>query len=190
MKWAADRHTSNVSKGQSSATRDLMILFSVPIAVLLLAAAVVYGPRLAAHPQQSFLYVVCSNYGRTCGDNYTISTEGVLEDQTAYDMSRNSDSLTLRNMTYDTNDQGVLYYYDMVKESSKRLTLDEAQQYTLDKDEKSSDGYRLAQYSNEGGVLFWGTRSSGWQLENGLLKKHVILAGDDYDDKEFIGWVK
>ncbi len=169
-----------------SVVRDLLLLFSVPFVVLLVAAGVIYGPRAFANPHEDFLYVICSDYGRNCMDNYTVSSEGKLQ----INLWHGGASRSLHLYDYDVADPGTLYYYDVSKETSTRLTVDEARRYDLSRSEESSDGYRLKHYSTSSGFLFWGNSSSGWQLENGLLKKRIELAGNEYDDKQLIGWIK
>lgn len=160
--------------------KDLLLLFSVPAGVALLAAAIVYVPRLLAKPGYDFIYAACSSY--RCQGEYTVGAQGYVEEKP---------DPTDRDIYY--NDPATeLYYYSTDRDTAKPLTLEQARQYKLDTSLKSPDGYSLTRERTGGGFLFWEDYSSGWYLKNGAKKKKIELAGNGSyyaDGVKFLGWV-
>lgn len=159
--------------------KDLLLLFSVPAGVAILAASVVYVPRLFAKPGYDFIYSACTSYG--CRGGYAVDSQGFVERKTSNTADRIVD-----------DDIAELYYYSAEQDTAKRLTLAEARQYKLDTSLKSPDGYRLSHKTTESGFLFWGDYSAAWYLENGAKKKKVELTSNESyyaGDVKFLGWV-
>ena len=156
--------------------RDLAILFSVPISILLVAIAVVYSPKLFANPQQDFLYQVCG------GSRYECQLSYVVRDGVVTDSGNGSTNVSL-------------YYYDVSEETSRPIDIAEAQKLTLNASSKSSDGYTLKYRNDQYGGLFWSSSERGWRLEKGWLHKDIELT-DRYTyysgdaTSPIIGWVK
>jgi hypothetical protein len=170
--------TSTNKPAPNRPLRDLALLFSVPIAIALLAAAFVYVPRLMANPQYDFVYAACPDYA--CRDSYSVSAGGTIT----------RDPEPVNPTYYDTTAR--LYYYDAAKDSSRSLTLEEARRYQLDTSSKSPDGYTLTREDSDSGFLFWSSSKEGWYLAAGLKKKEILLS-EAYNysrETKFLGWVK
>lgn len=159
--------------------KDLLLLFSVPVAITLLALGIVYTPRLLANPGYDFMYTVCTTY--RCKDEYTVNSNGYIEHKT-----------NISNRIYSDDQPAELYYYSTKQNNAKRITFEEAQSYKLDTSLRSPDGYSLTRETTGGGFLFWGDYSEDWYLKNGAKKKKVELTsnGSYYaGDIKFLGWV-
>ena len=157
--------------------KDLLLLFGVPIAIAVFSALVIYTPRLLANPEYDFIYAHCPDYG--CANTFSVDGSGsITEQSTSRDYYRG-------NME--------LYYYDVKKDSSKRLDRYQARGYDLDTSSKSPDGYAFIRETSSGGFLFWDEQNDGWYLKNGAKKKRIDLGiNDSYYSSEikFLGWVK
>ncbi len=173
---------NTVKKTNNSYLKDLILLFAVPVVIAIFAAAVVYIPRAMAKPKYDFIYSICEDY--RCKDDYSVDAAGLI--------TRNYPN------SYDLNDLGYynrsasLRYYDTSKDSTRSLTLEEAQRYRLDTASKSSDGYSLSKDNTSSGFLFWGDYNEGWYLKNGAKKKKLELSngGSNYPgDIKFLGWI-
>lgn len=158
--------------------KDLLLLFAIPIAIAVIAAVVVYVPRLLAKPQYDFIYATCPGYG--CQYNYSVDSAGHISLDDVEPFNRSDKTASLR-------------YYDASTDSTRSLTVGEAMQYRLNTSSRSPDGYTLAREEMSGGFLFWGDYDQGWYLKNGLKKKEVALATTTSyyfsDQLEFLGWV-
>lgn len=172
-------HTMQKTK-KPNHIHDLVLLFAIPAGVALLAAAAVYLPRLAADPKYDFIFTYCSSY--SCQNNYSVNAAGNISktplDDTAHPSYREA---------------ATIHYYDVENDSTRSLTLEEAQEYNLNKSSKSPDGYSLSQESHGSGFLFWGDSSTSWFLKDGAKKKKIELRNDGSyysQDITFLGWVE
>lgn len=166
---------------KSSHIKDLALLFAIPVGIALFAAAAIYIPRLLADPKYNFIYSVCDDY--RCEDDYSV-------DATGHIVKEPNDPL---NSAYDNGNLATIRYYDTESDSTRSLTLEEAQTYQLDTSSKSPDNYRLAKESTSSGFLFWGDSDEGWYLKDGAKKKKIELSnsGSYYSrDIKFLGWVE
>lgn len=158
--------------------KDIVLLFAIPVGIALLAAAVIYIPRLLANPKYDFVYAVCEDY--RCGESYTVDAGHVVKE---------SNPAMPEYYVHTTH----LMYYNAAADSTRSITLEEAQQHRLDASSKSPDGYTLSWESSNTGFLFWGHADSGWYLKNGAKKKRVELANSNSyyysQNVTFLGWV-
>lgn len=167
---------------QSSHLKDLILLFAVPVGVVLIAAAVIYLPRIFANPQHDFIYSYCEDY--QCRDKYFVDADGHIEQTEEYFYN------TFEKSYYPN---ATLYYYDVSNDSSRSIALSDAQKFTLNTSSRDPDGYILKHEESNGGFLFWSDYSDRWSLGDGPKKKRVLLASDtNYSSKEinFLGWVE
>ncbi len=165
---------------RSSQIKDLVLLFSIPLGVSLLAAAVVYVPQLLAKPAYDFVYSYCDAY--ECADSYSLT----------------ADSRVLQNPStsprFGELPKARLGYYSAATGATRIITYGEAQGYALLNSSVSPDGYTLVRDSGKGGFLFWDGGERSWQLENGMKKRQVRLNGDSQsyysDNITLLGWVR
>lgn len=172
--------SKNITQKPSKNTyiKDLLLLFAIPIAIALIAAALIYIPRLTANPSYDFIYSICEDY--RCSNNYVVDATGhisVSEDTTE----------PLRN--YRT---ASLKYYDAANDSTRTLTVDQARTYTLNTSSKSPDDYTLTHENSRSGFLFWSESNTGWYLKDGTKKKKIdLLPVGSYSSRDitFLGWI-
>lgn len=167
-----------MSKWLSTTRRDILLLLSVPLGLLVLLAAIVYIPQALARPAHDFIY-------SSCETSYYCSGRMVVEEN----------KLVYRSGVRDRVDQQPqLYYYDVSENSSRPVTLGEAHEYQLNSSSRAPDGYTLTHESSSSGFLFWDGGSSQWVLKNGLYKKSVDIGESDryYSGRDitFVGWVQ
>lgn len=164
--------------------KDLLLLFSFPLAIAVLAAALVYIPRMSANPTYDFVYAFCPEY--ECTGSYTIDASGrVTKD--SKEEAKNKDNY------YGYRPATQLKYYDASTDATRTVSLKDVQTYDLLNSSKSPDGYTLVSNSDNNGFLFWGGGKGTWQLENGWKKQPVTLSTlPTYysNDVTFLGWVK
>lgn len=158
--------------------KDLLLLFSVPMSIAIIAAAIIYLPGLFANPKYDFIYATCDDFG--CSGAYSVeSTSGKI---TRY----KSDSRFL-------DGESTLRYYDTDTDSTREISFEQARDYQLDGSSRSPDGYNLVNETSSSGFLFWRNSDSGWYLKNGAIKKVIELSAvNSYysRDIKFIGWIK
>lgn len=163
-----------------SHTKDILLLFSIPLGIAALALLVMYVPSLFARPSYSFIYAYCTSYD--CGDSYSVDASGQLTQQITQDPGFSA------VFTHTS-----LAYYDATNGSSTILSYDEAKAYHLINSSKSPDGYTLTHNTSDSGFLFWGNSQDNWQLEKGIQHKTVHLNGTDNtfgSNVTFLAWVQ
>ncbi len=158
--------------------KDLLLLFSIPTSIAVIAAVIIYLPGLLANPKYDFIYATCDDYG--CSDSFTVESS-------SGEITRDKDNSKI------FDGESILRYYDAETDSTRKISFDQAQSYRLDSSSRSPDGYSLVNETSSSGFLFWRDSDSGWYLKNGAIKKKVELSGvNSYysRDIKFIGWVK
>lgn len=148
--------------------KDFALLFSVPLGAIVLILAFLYIPRFFAHPSYDFIY--CEGY--SCNEKFLVGPTGRLQASTDTDY-----------FVYS------LYYYDVRRDATRPLQIDEAINYQLDPASKAPDGYTLKHSARDSGFLLWGGNyNDNWSLQKGIPSKPVALDMGG-SDKKFIGWV-
>lgn len=159
--------------------KDLLLLLAVPIAIIAVAAAVIYIPRLAASPSYDFVYATCADY--RCSSVYTVNSGRLTE--------KKQDATE----SYMRGPDPSLQYYDAKNASSRGISYEEAQKLRLNSSSKSPDGYTLSKENSNSGFLFWSDYDQNWYLKDGAKKKKVELSPDNSyytDNITFLGWVE
>lgn len=158
--------------------KDLLLLFSIPLSIVIIAAVIIYLPGLLASPKYDFIYATCDDFG--CSNTYSVesTSEKITRDK--------SDSKS-------PDGESTLRYYDTDTNSNRKISFEQAREYRLDGSSRSPDGYNLVNETSSSGFLFWRNSDSGWYLKNGAIKKEVELStvNSYYSrDIKFIGWIK
>ena len=168
----------NKKTNRSNHFKDLFLLFSVPIAVAVVTALIIYVPRLLAHPTYDFIYSACDDYN--CNNNYSVNEAGRVK-------------LTPLSSGYDTYGRpSELRYYTASSDSTRIVTLEESNRYSLYTSSKSPDGYVLSSANSSSGFILGGGYDDAQYLKSGLKKKKVELTsnGSYYSNNiKFLGWV-
>lgn len=167
MKTKSSQITQTVQKH-----KELVLLFSIPLIIFVIALIAMTLPRFLMQPSYDFIYASCPTY--SCTDRYIV-TNGQLE----RDFIRSSGGASQD-----------LYRYDTSNDSSQRISLIEAQSYQLDGSSRSPDGYNLSYERSQSAGLFLFYDSTGpqWQLQKQWGSRPVSLEGASWDI-EHIGWV-
>ncbi|HSX29545.1 MAG TPA: hypothetical protein VLE73_03220 [Candidatus Saccharimonadales bacterium] len=173
--------TKNTPSGaRPTYIKDLVLLFSIPLAIAFLAGIAVYVPRLSAKPSYDFIYTYCPDY--SCTTSYSMTGDGHVQQSKA-------------DISGFKPQHAQLRYFDTSANASRVISYDDAQHYTLINSSKSPDGYRLTRGTSDGGFLFWSDGgSTSWYLENGWKKRTVqlVTGQNSYysNDTTFLGWVQ
>ena len=155
--------------GANQHIKDLLLLFSIPAAIIIVLVCFIFVPRLFANPGYDFIF--CEGYN--CTRSFSVDSSGKIVE-----------AATTNRTYYDAH----LYYYDTERGASRPIEISEAESYRLDPLSKSPDGYTLKRSSSSGGFLFWGSyNDGGWTLNKGILSKPVDLGGNDMT--KLIGWI-
>lgn len=156
----------------------LLIGIGLPVLLILYILFVTYIPSLYAKPAYDFIYA------QNCSYEYTIHIVGskiIADIRDNYNI-------------YQTNplpaDPGCLYLYDVHTDSSRQISLSEADMFSINSSTKSPDGYTVEKDTEyPGGVfpLFWyGGGDTGYYLTGHGL--HRGIANSSYDF-QFLGWI-
>jgi hypothetical protein len=161
----------------------LMVALSIPVLMVMLVAVSIYLPVLFVDPPRTdFVYSVGWNYYSQY--QYVVREGKVVENK----MERPESSYTSPN-----SPQPKIFYYDVDQEVAREITLQEAQEWTVDEQEVSADGFRVVQGSHGGDILFFSYDSRCKQyLQKGAFSRQLNLnSGGDYCYSfRFLGWVK
>ena len=163
------------SSPRSARALDLLLLFGAPIIVVLLAAALVFTPRLFAHPSHDFIYTSCPEY--YCDETYKVTSGGMI----AYNY----------NEKYSDNIDPNLFYYDAKADTSRKISVADAMSYRLDDSATDPDGYKFEQSYGESGFLVWSSDSDyNFYLADGAKKRKINLTYSEKNSSvDFVGWV-
>ncbi len=178
----------------------LIIGLLLPIIFIVVMAIVVYLPSMGIKPEHNFLYTTsgASDYYYNNRPQYTekydIDSAGRLT-------TIKEEVVVDKNRDYGyTPKQGApeLYLYDVKAETSKQVTLEEAQKFVLERGPSSPDGYSVVyDYNNSGGLMseIVGGRSgySGYVMSKGKAKKKIVGLTNTYYYSQnllIIGWIK
>ena len=156
-------------------TLPLIIGIGLPLLLIAYVAATVYLPSLFNKPLYDFVYATGYDSRYVTVENQTVK----LNQKPSYYPNEAS-----RSPEVD------LYYYDVSRESSKLISLEEAQTHKLDPSEKSPDGYVVSNDRDRSYSFFpffYGGSDRGTYLTGHGVNKRV---SEKYYDLKFLGWVK
>jgi hypothetical protein len=168
----------------------LILGFAIPILMVVFVIGTIYVPALIVKPHYGFVYATGNRY-YDYGDHYVVESGKVIKK--TIPVPKNSTN------NYPYQDNLKLYIYDTEKDSSKEITLDEAQKLTLDQNIKSPDGFVLDQgYGNSGIFELFGSNRdyNAHYLKKGIVSKKIYLTTPSNNiysyngDIQFLGWVK
>jgi type II secretory pathway pseudopilin PulG len=177
----------------------LIVGLALPVLFIIIISLVVFLPSITIKPQHNFLYTKVDSYNRY-GQSYTTAYK--VEDSkitTVITPIPNYKELygTTTSLLKEAVNLPDLYLYDVKSNTSHKITLDQAQTYTLDPGPSSPDGYTVAyNYSNDGIFDLFGSSNSndGYFISKGNGKKKLNSIDSDgyYSSSNFrlIGWIK
>jgi hypothetical protein len=165
----------------------LYIALAVPVLMILLVAAFIYFPGIGKHPKHNFLYLSGNDvYYYGSGQGYQVSGGHLVF---------NPPSAASAPSYYAQQGQPHFYIYDVAKNEATEVSLAEAQSYTLDPTNTSSDGYTIQQGNGGGSDFLFGGGGgdyTSWFIKgnNRAIKLNLKLTGSSYSNFRFLGWIE
>ncbi len=172
----------------------LVIALAIPVLMVIFVAASIYLPGLFVKPKTDFLYAVgdtyCSGMQMFKVENgkikkLEIPTPGTDGDIRAMPIEK------LAPATVSCKDI-KLYYYDVVKDQSREITLEDAEKLKLDASVESPDGFEVVQGSSGDGFPFGAEvdYTKRYLKGNNIGKElQISLNQDQSFSFQFVGWV-
>lgn len=178
----------------------LILAFLVPIFFILFVAINAYVPALGISTKYNFVYTSCAT--DSSNDRYNCE----MHLPKVHTVENNKLVFNEINPTMDSDKDGTpdvkenyqirIFLHDTATNSSREISLEDAQKLKLNKLLTSPDGVTISSnYNNSPGfMLFDGGSSYGYYLTKGGAKSrlHLINDGDRYayqNNFHFIGWV-
>jgi hypothetical protein len=168
----------------------LVVAVSLPVIMIVAIALAIHLPRSQTNPQHDFIYSVNSQYPSST--QYRI-IERKLQRFEATELR--SPQLTVPSTDLVVATDPILYVHDTSENTSKSISFEEAQKFSLDPGNISPDGFKIAR-GNENfsllSMLFGGRDDYNTHyLTKGNTIKELNLATqrDYYYDFNFLGWV-
>lgn len=166
-----------------SVKKDFLLFISIPAGIIFLVVLVLVVPSLFAKPQYDFIYSSCPGY----------ECAGIVVGKDGLDRTNGWSSF--ESGTREGRPDPDLYYYNIRKNASKKISFAEADTYTLDSSNISPEGYSLARGNgSDGGFLLWGYDSDDqWYIKKSSLQKKPLNVESGYrysSSLTLIGWVE
>ena len=164
---------------------SLIVALALPVVMVLAVALSIHWPGRLEKFQGQFVYCVSSNWSPNA--TYTI-VNGRLQERAA----------TLAVPAYVSTGTVSLLLHDIASNTTRDITLEEVQQFTLDPSTRSSVGFEIVHGSRSYDVFpffFFGTGMDYGTVyikgRRASRKLNVRIQPDGiYGRFEFIGWVK
>ena len=163
----------------------LIIALFIPVVMVVLIAASIYLPSFfVSPPQTDFVYSMGGDYYSR--DKFTVKEGRVVENEV---------KLPENNYAPRYAKDPKLFYYDVTADSAREISLQEAQERTLNNQPLSSDGFEVVSGSYGGDMLFLSYDSSSRckkYLKKGAFsrKLNLVFVEDYCYSFEFLGWAK
>ncbi|HOW35104.1 MAG TPA: hypothetical protein PL155_01635 [Candidatus Omnitrophota bacterium] len=165
----------------------LIVGLLIPVLMILFVAASIYLPGLFVQPKVSFIF----SYG---GDYYSRSQYDILNGR-----------ITLKSANYPKKEsnqwseprrESKLYLYDVIRNKSVEISLEEAQKFFLDPSVKSPDGFEITR-GEHGFSIFEILTTHGGRWDSSFITGHNVSKRLNlpYKDRyysrylDFIGWI-
>ncbi|MBU0467621.1 MAG: hypothetical protein KKD07_06060 [Candidatus Omnitrophica bacterium] len=156
----------------------LIVALSIPVLMIVLTVISIYVPTLFIKPKIDFIYSTGANY---CYKNrYTVEKGKIIE---------NGIKINEKDNCQEPPDSR-LYYYDVEKQISLELPYEKAQKYTLDTNNKSSDGFEIVSGSSSDMFFYDGSSYYKKFLKKSAFSRRLNMKVENYYDYKFLGWVK
>lgn len=166
----------------------LVLGISIPILMIVFVAGSIYLPGLFIKPHFNFLYASGDDYYYYSQQRYSVQNGRLVKNEIEQP----------ENQTYNSpQGESKLYFYDVMKNKSREISFEEAQNLTLDSNIKSPDDFEVVYGSRGDGFFpfFWGggvdytTRYLKGRAVN--KKLNLLLNGSSYYyNFRFLGWIQ
>lgn len=165
----------------------LILGISIPILMILFVAGSIYLPGLFIKPHFNFLYVFSDDYYYN-EPQYLVDNGRLVKSEIKQTDNQNN---------YPPKKESKLYIYDVTKNESQEISLEQAQNLDLDSKSKSPDGFEVVYGSRGDGFFpfFWGSGSdynSRYLKGRNISRKLDLKINDSYNyySFRFLGWIK
>ncbi len=179
----------------------VILAFLLPITLIIVVALSAYIPSLFVSTDYNFIYSSCnipSDYYPYQCDNYLQNRFSVVNNKLVVnpiDPNQDSDKDGVRDIKENYNAR--IFLHNTEKNESREITIEEAQNLSLNNLLTSPDGITVSTYYDRGADFFpfFGSNSSyGHYLikGNGKSKLNLINHDDRYyyrNNFQFIGWI-
>jgi hypothetical protein len=177
----------------------LIVAIALPIIFIGILAVAILLPSMKINPQHDFVYTDARERNEYPYKVIQYKNDYVLKEGkvTLRPLNSKYDDITgLMKQDIELRDAPKLYYYSVTENTSREISLEDAQKLILVAGPSSPDGYNVKYEYNNDGIfeLFGGSRDSGYVITKGAGRKN--LSGMDtienyYGGEEFllIGWV-
>ncbi len=177
----------------------LIVAIALPITFVIILALVILLPNTQIKPSHDFIYTTATN------DQYGYY-DGRSQYKNTYDLKE--DKITLKPLIIPTvskdpymtaiayENAPPIYYYDIENQTSKEISLEEAQKLSLIKGPSSPDGYSISYSTSHEGIfeLFGSNNSTSFVITKGRGSKVLngVVGYENYYrmDLNIIGWIK
>ena len=159
----------------------LIVGITLPIALVVLIAAVIYIPAMFAKPPVVDFIFVDNNY--SYGQHYEVRRGKILlvEDYIPEPPAKRQPEL-----------EPQIYRYDLEQDKAVTLTQKEAEQLTIDPAQYSSDGFLVSQGGGGGGIFpffFFDEGRQGVYIRKGAYSEQLNYPSSDIWRYQFLGWI-
>ncbi len=159
--------------------------------MIVLVAGFIYLPGWGQKPKVNFLYLSgANNYYPYGQQEYQVSGGHLVQNPKPVQTNP-------AQPNYISPDNGIphFYIYDVGRDTATEVTFAQAQSYTLDSSNISSDGYVVQQGSYGGGDFIFGGGGgdyNSWFIKghNRSRKLNLKITGANYYNFQFLGWIE
>lgn len=162
----------------------LFVALALPLVMVFFIAGEIYLPRFFSHPQTDFIYTTGYDY---CGTQYFVQYQKITKSEGK-----------CSSYGQEPFQEYKLFIHNTKENTSKQISIVEAETYTLDESAASPEGYRI-EYGNQSGGFFPFFIYSGADYNTVYLTKSGVSyklnlsnnAGPYSSNQfKFLGWIK
>ncbi len=175
----------------------IVLAFTLPLILILVVVLSTYLPSLFITTDYNFVYTLCTNQIYSCNDNlekmYTVESGKLIVHSAASTVFATNKNAIPTEKTYPAR----LFLHDTKSNTSREVSLEEAQSLNLNGLLTSPDGVSVSgRYKSGGGDFFlFGGSSSSFDYYlvkgNGSHRLNLIQNSAYYyqNNFQFIGWI-
>ena len=155
----------------------LIIGVSIPILMVIFVVLSIYLPGIFIQPQYNFIYAT-GDYEQP----YIVRINRIVKSEP-------------RNPNYKPSYESKLFLHDVKLNTSKEITFEESQNYNLDPNVLSPDGFQVSYGSSDGGFFpfffYSGIDYNTSYLKGNNVNKKLNINSEFYRyNFFFLGWIK
>lgn len=175
----------------------LILGMSIPVLMILFVAGSIYLPGLFIQPKFNFLYASGDDYVYyTNGQQYSVQNNKLVNNAIKQAENGNHNPFQRYGTYTPPRNEAKLFVYDVVKNESRQVSFDEAQNLNLDSNGVSPDGFEVVYGSRGDGIFpfffYAGTDYNARYLKgHNVSKKLNVQSSGPYNyNFRFLGWIK